>query len=210
MTNNEGVTGVMGHTQPDMLKEFPKEIILKDGTGVSLRPIQEGDEDRLIKMFNLLSEDDRWFIDGDLMDRGVIRKWIKALDQHRLVSIGAVLEKRVIALASLIRGRKGSESHIGRIWMSVDPAFREKHLATWMLLELANLAISIDLEILVMQLVEDRDSALIGSVKRLEFFEQAVLKDHVKDREGNFHNLLIMVKHLKKSWANSGAAFPSG
>ena len=33
-----------------MLKDYPKEIILKDGTGVTLKPLQKGDRDLLFKL----------------------------------------------------------------------------------------------------------------------------------------------------------------
>jgi hypothetical protein len=69
-----------------------------------------------------------------------------------------------------------------------------------MLLDLINLAMAMGLETILMQLVEDRDAALIRSVKKLEFFEKAVLKDYAKDREGNPHNLVIMVKRLHRLW----------
>ncbi|MBU2497719.1 MAG: hypothetical protein KKE57_02350, partial [Proteobacteria bacterium] len=94
----------------------------------------------------------------------------------------------------------GAKSHIGKIRITVDPSFRERHLGTWILLDLHNVAISIGLELLVMRLVQDRDSYVIRGVRRLDFSEEAVLKNYVKDREGNPHHLLIMVKRLKKGW----------
>ncbi len=56
--------------------------------------------------------------------------------------------------------------------------------------------------------MQDRDAALIRSVKKLEFLEKAVLKDYAKDREGNPHNLVIMVKHLHRLWDDVGVATP--
>lgn len=183
-----------------MLEDYPKEVILKDGTGVTLRPLREGDEDLLFRMFSRLSEDDRWFLDHNVADFGLIENWVKNMDPDRAHSILAVLGGQIIAHATLLRKYYGAKSHIGNIRISVDPSFRGKHLATWMLLDLINLAMAMGLETLIMQLVEDRDAALIRSVKKLEFFEKAVLKDYAKDREGNPHNLVIMVKRLHRLW----------
>jgi hypothetical protein len=69
-----------------------------------------------------------------------------------------------------------------------------------MLLDLINLAMAMGLETLVMQLVEDKDSSVIRGVKKLDFIEEAVLKDYVKDKKGTRHNLVIMVKHLHHGW----------
>ena len=183
-----------------VLQDYPKEVILKDGTGVTLRPLRQGDEDLLFSMFSRLSEDDRWFLDHDVADFGLIENWVKNMDPERAHSILAVLGGQIIAHATLLRKYYGAKSHIGNIRISVDPSFRGKHLATWMLLDLINLAMAMGLEILIMQLVEDRDAALIRSVKKLEFVENAILKDYAKDREGNPHNLVIMVKRLHRLW----------
>lgn len=183
-----------------MLKNYTKEVILKDGTGVTLRPIREGDEPLLYQMFKRLSDDDRWFLNHDVSDYTLIEEWIKKRKQNDVISIVAVLEGQIISNATLIKKYYGAKSHIGKIRISVDPAFRERHLGTWMLLDLINMAMAMGLEILVMRLVEGRDASLMRSVKKLEFFEEAVLKKYVKDREGNPHDLVIMIKHLHQRW----------
>lgn len=191
-----------------MLEDYPKEVILKDGTGVTLRPLRDGDEDLLFQMFNRLSEDDKWFLDHNVADFGLIENWVRNMDPDRAHSIVAVLGGLIIAHATLLRKYYGAKSHIGNIRISVDPSFRGKHLATWMLLDLINLAMAMGLETLVMQLVEDRDTSLIRSVKKLDFLQKAILKDYAKDREGNPHNLVIMVKRLHRLLDDIGADSP--
>ena len=191
-----------------MLEDYPKELILKDGTGVTLRPLRDGDEDLLFQMFSRLSEDDKWFLDHNVADFGLIENWVRNVDPDRAHSIVAVLGGLIIAHATLLRKYYGAKSHIGNIRISVDPSFRGKHLATWMLLDLVNLAMAMGLETLVMQLVEDRDASLIRSVKKLDFTQKAILKDYAKDREGNLHNLVIMVKRLHRLLDDIGADSP--
>ncbi len=193
-----------------MLKDYPKEVILKDGTGVTLRPLKKGDEDLLFRMFSRLSEDDRWFLDHDVEDFRLIEGWVKNVVLDKVISMVAVLEGQIIAHATLIRKYPGAKSHTGRIRISVDPSFREKHLATWMLLDLINLAMAMGLETLIMQMVEDRDSSLIRSVKKLDFSAEAVLKDYVKDSDGTPRNLVIMVKRLHRLWDDMDRSLESG
>jgi ribosomal protein S18 acetylase RimI-like enzyme len=159
-------------------------------------------------MFNRISEGDRWFLDHDVTDSSLIENRVKDMNQKKVGSIVALLEGRIIALASLIRKYYGSKSHIGKIRISVDPSFREKHLGTWMLLDLINLAMAMELETLALELVKERDPYLINSVKKLAFFEEAVLKDYVRDREGNPCSLVIMVKHLHRGWEDRGIQSP--
>jgi len=184
----------------EMLENYPKEIILRDGAGVTLRPLQQGDEDLLFRMYNRLPEEDRWFLDADVSNIETIRNWVMETEKKGLVSIVGALEGEIIAHAVLLWRSYGAKRHIGKIRLTVDPSFRERHLGTWILLDIHNLAISMGLEMLVMRLIAGRDSYVIKGVRRLDFSEEAVLKNYVKDREGNPHDLLIMVKRLKRGW----------
>jgi ribosomal protein S18 acetylase RimI-like enzyme len=180
----------------ELLKDYPKEAILKDGTGVTLRPLKVGDEEALFKMFSRLSVDDLWFLNHDVSDPRRIAEWINNLDPSRVISIAGLMEGRIVGNAVLMMKRHGAKSHIGKVRISVDPGFRDRRLGTWMLLDLVNLSIEMGLQMLVMRLVQDRDAALIKSVRKLDFTEEAVLKDYLMGGEGQAHNLVIMIKRL--------------
>ena len=182
--------------QPVSLIDYPKEVILKDGTGVTLRPLRVGDEHALFEMFGRLPEDDLWFLNHDVSDSELIADWIKKLDPSRVISLVALLEGRIIANAALMMKRYGAKSHIGKVRISVEPGFRDKRLGTWMLLDLVNLAMAVGLELLVMRLVQDRDASVINAVRKLGFTEEAVLKNYLRGKGGQAHNLLIMTKRL--------------
>ncbi len=187
-------------TLENVLKDYPKEVILKDGTGVTLRPLKDGDQDALFRMFHRFAKDELWFLNHDVNDPQLIDGWVRNLNLKRVVSIVALLEGRAIANAVLMMKGYGAKKHIGKIRMAVDPAMREKRLGTWMLLDLINLAMAIGLKILVMRLIEDRDIAVIQGVKKLDFVERAILKDHVLDMEENPHNLVLLTKRLQTRW----------
>ena len=95
-----------------MLKDYPKEVLLKDGTGVTLRPLQEGDKHLLTRMFGRFSENDKWFLDSEEMDSGLIENRVKSMDPNRFISIVAVLEGQIIANATLSRKQDGAEGHV--------------------------------------------------------------------------------------------------
>ena len=187
-------------TLADVLKDYPKEVILKNGTGVTLRPLKDGDQDALFQMFRRFPGDELWFLNHDVNDPELIDGWVRNLNLNRVVSIVALLEGRVIANAVLMMKGYGAKRHIGKIRIAVEPAMREKRLGTWMLMDLINLAMAVGLKILVMRLIEDRDIDVIQGVKRLDFVERAVLKDHVLDMEENPHNLVILTKRLHTRW----------
>ncbi len=180
----------------EVFKGYPKEIILKDGTGVTLRPLKAGDEMALFEMFERFSGDELWFLNHDVTDPVLIDDWVKDLDQNRVLSIVAELTGRIIANAALMIKNYGAKSHIGKIRISVDPGFRDKRLGTWMLLDLVNLAMAIGLKILVMRLVQERDRSIIDGARKLDFVEEAVLNNYVLARDGRPFNLVIMIKRL--------------
>jgi len=187
----------------ELLKDYPKEVILKDGTGVTLRPLKDGDENTLFEMFRRLSADDLWFLHHDVSDPGLIADWINNLDPNRVISIVALLEGRIVGNAVLMMKRYGAKSHIGKVRISVDPGFRDRRLGTWMLLDLVNLSMAMGLQMLVMRLVQDRDASLINGVRKLGFIEEAVLKDYLMGGEGQAHNLVIMTKRLPVEYYDS-------
>lgn len=188
----------------NIFTDYPKEIILKDGTGLTLRPLQPGDEIPLFQMYKDLPEDDRWFTDGDVSNFRFVENWVKGSNPERITTLVAVLEGRIISNAVLLRKIPGPMAHIGKVRISVVPSFREKNLGTWVLFDLMNMAIALRLEILVMELVENRDTAVIRGAKRLDFFQEALLRNYVKDAQGNFCNLVIMVKRLYLGWEYEG------
>jgi ribosomal protein S18 acetylase RimI-like enzyme len=184
----------------ELKMDYPKEVILKDGTGVTLRPLKSGDENALFEMFKRFSKDELWFLNHDVSDPRLFEEWVNSLDSNRVVSIVAILEGRIISNAALMVKQYGAKSHIGKVRIAVDPAFREKRLGTWMLLDLVNVAMSIGLKTVVMRLVEERDASLMSAVRKLDFTEEAVLEDYVLDRGGNPCNLVIMTKRLPTEW----------
>lgn len=185
---------------PHNLVDYPKDVILKDGSGVTLRPIRAADQDLVNGMLDRFSEDDNWFLGEVQVLLGSIEKLVRGMESGRALSIAAILEERIIAVATLVARPGGAKGHIGDVSISVDPDFREKHLATWMLLELINGALSMGLEILIMRLIRDRDASLARSMQKLEFLEEAVLRNYVKDMAGNLCDQVIMVKRLHRLW----------
>jgi ribosomal protein S18 acetylase RimI-like enzyme len=184
----------------DLKMDYPKEVILKDGTGVTLRPLKHGDENALFEMFKLFSKDELWFLNHDVSDPRLFEDWVKGLDLNRVVSIVALLEGRIISNGALMMKQFGAKSHIGKVRIAVDPSFREKRLGTWMLLDLVNVSMAIGLKTVVMRLVQERDASLMNAVRKLDFTEEAVLENYVLDRGGNPCNLVIMTKRLPTEW----------
>jgi len=181
---------------------YPKEVVLKEGLEAIIRPLQKEDETALHRFYAGIPEGDRWFMRQDIMDPAVLAKWMDDLDKGNVFSIIALSEERVVGHASLQRREFGSTCHIGRFRLMVLPEFRHKRLGTWLLLDLIQLAMDKGLSEVRSDFVVGIEDAAIEAARKFDFFEKALLKDYVKDLQGNRHDLLIMVKRLHKSWGD--------
>ena len=184
-----------------MLEEYPKETILKDGTPVTLRPLESGDAERLVAFFQRIPEDDRWYLRHDVGETATIRQWALAVDYERVIPIVAIYQGEIIGDVTLHRRRYGSTRHVGRVRIVIDPDYRSRRLGTWMLLDIVQLATSLGLEKLVAE-VPSSEAAALKAIRRLDFVREAVVPELHKDQAGNECDLVILVKNLAPRWTD--------
>ena len=181
---------------------YPKEVILKDGSEALIRPLEKSDEAALIRFYQTLPEEDRWYMKYNVLDAALIQKWINAIDRGNVHSIIALADNQIAAHAGLFMREHGSTQHVGRLRIVVVPDFRQKRLGTWMLLDLIRLAMDKGLSDLRADFVVGIEDAAINSAYKLDFFKKAVLEEYVKDPQGKRYDLMIMAKRLHKDWGD--------
>ena len=182
-----------------MLKDFPKEINLKTGEKVILRPMIKEDEERLHVFFLRLPEKDRLFLKDDVTDPKVVKSWAENVDYEHVIPILAEIDGRVIGDATLHRLTTEEISDIGEIRIVVDKDFRRRGLGTRLAREIYYLALSMKMNKLIAQVVEDQDH-LIKTCEFLGFRRDKILKDKAIDLHGEKHNLVIMSEDVDALW----------
>jgi len=187
-----------------MLEGYPKEIMAKDGTPVLLRPLIREDEQRLAEFFVRIPEDERWFLRDGVDDPETMRQWIENLDYDRILPMIAVKQDdgTIIANVRLHRRPVDCVRHVAHLRIMVDPAYRQQRIGTWMLLDTIKLAMNMGIEKLVAEFVSGVEEPAMNAAYKLDFFEQAIMRDYVKDRRGKYHDLIIMVKTLHRDWSD--------
>jgi len=181
---------------------YPRPLILKDGREVWLRPLQPvEDEARLFTFLGSLSDEDRWYLDFDAVDPEAVRRELLECNPRCVLPIVAVdTRDAVLALATLQRHHPGARGHIGRVRVTVAPAARGQRLGTYVFLDLIQLAVELGLRVLMAQFVRGVEDQAIRAVRRLDFFEQAVVPDYAKDPRGNSYDLVIMLKRVHRGY----------
>jgi L-amino acid N-acyltransferase YncA len=167
-----------------------------------IRPLEPADRPLLNAFYHQIPESDRWFMNYDVMDTAIMDKWFEAVEKGSVCSILALCEETIVGQGSLYTRGFGATSHVGRFRIVVLPAFRQKRLGTWLLLDLIQLAMDRGLETLRADLVAGVEEGAIEAVQKFDFFKFAELKDYVKDIHGNRQDLVVMVKRLHKGWSD--------
>lgn len=175
---------------------YPKSVILAGGRPVTVRWLAQGDREEVWRFFERVPEEDRAFLKEDVMSRDEVERWLDRLDPNRETVVVAAAPPGIVGTAVLERQRYGWAQHVGEIRIVADPALRRGGLGYMLAEEIFMIAVKLGLEKIVAQMMADRPSA-IHVFERLGFRAEALLRDHVKDRHGRKHDLLVMAHSVE-------------
>ncbi len=178
------------------LTEYPKNIVLKDKSPCTLRPLQSDDERRFHQFFQAVPEPERMFIKHRVTEPKVIREWCQNIDLGRNFPLLAIMEGKIVGAATLHQQLGGWKRHIGRVSVLVLPAYRGRGLARALVSEIVALARSLSLEKVEAEFIGEQEAA-IKMFALLGFSNLILLEDYVKDMQGIAHNYILMGVNLK-------------
>jgi GNAT superfamily N-acetyltransferase len=174
-----------------ILEEYPKDLELKGGLKVSVRPLEMADEESFHEFFLAVPEQERMFIKHRVTEPEVIRGWCRDLDLGRHLPLLAVSDGRILADATLHQQLGGWKRHVGRVSVLVHPAFRGRGLARALIEEVVEVAQRIGLEKLEAEFIGEQEAA-IKMFSLLGFTELVRLHDYVKDMQALKHDYVLM------------------
>ncbi len=149
------------------LEAYPKQIMLLDGTVVSVRPLEPKDQTALLRFFQRVPEEDRFYLKENVTAPEVIYRWTHEIDFDRVLPLVAISQSgQIIADATLHRSRSPARRHMGELRIVVDPAYREQGLGTRLIRELLDVATDLGLERAIFELVAHREEAAIEAAIR--------------------------------------------
>ena len=162
-----------------------------------MRHLQAGDEAALTRFFASVPHEDRIFFKEDLSDPQVIERWITSDGGRRVVAIGD--DGEIAGTVAVVPGL-GSADHVGEIRLVVGPSARGaglgRALARRVLLE----ALELELKIIYVEVISQQAS-LVRMFQSMGFQAEALLPDFVRDGEGKFHDLMLLVHQVDEVWA---------
>ena len=184
------------------IETYPKTIRLRDGASVSLRPLEAKDKVRLLRFFQRVPEEERYYLKENVTSPEVIHAWTTSMDLERVMPIVAVAGEEIVADATLHRSRAPARRHIGELRVVVDPSYRKAGLGRRLLRELLDIAADLGLHQATFELVLDREDSAILMATGMGFQQIAILKERIRDFWGNYQDLVLLEIPLgdRKLW----------
>jgi len=175
----------------EALDQFPKDVNLKDGTVVTLRPLEPEDEMAFHEFFLALPERERMFIKHRVTDPAVIRSWCEHIDLGHKLPLLALSQGQIVGCSTLHQQLGGWKRHVGRVSVLVHPQHRGRGVATRLVEQIMGLAQQARLEKLEAEFMASQVAA-VKVFGLLGFSQLLVLPDYVKDMQAISHDYILM------------------
>lgn len=171
-------------------RSYPRTLVI-DGGDVQLRLLAPGDEAAVLALAQKLSVHDLLFLRRDISQPKVVDAWMQASQAGTIVTVLATRNGAVLGCANVVRDPLSWSRHVGELRVIVEPDLRGKGLGQKLTQESFALALEMGLEKLTAQMTVDQRGA-IAVFEGLGFRAEALLHDHVKDRDGNKHDIVVL------------------
>lgn len=171
-------------------RDYPRKVTL-GGEMVTLRRMTGMDRAALLAFSRALPGHDLIFLPVDITRPAVIDAWVDAIERGAVTTLLADRDGVVQGYAAVDRGQLDWSPHVAELRVLVSGAMRGKGLGRLLTQEAFALALELGIEKMVAQMTVDQKGA-IAVFEGMGFRPEALLRDHVKDREGKKHDLLVL------------------
>jgi RimJ/RimL family protein N-acetyltransferase len=182
-----------------ILKEYPKEMTLRSGDEVILRPMVKEDERKLLAFFLRLPEEDRVLLRDNVADPKVIKAWAENINYEHVIPILAEKDGKIIGDATLHRKTTEEPQKIGELRIVTDKDFRRRGLGALLAKEIYYLALGLEYGKLVAEVFEEQIGVL-KVCKYLGFRQNKILITRAVDLQGRRRNLVVMIEDVNALW----------
>lgn len=165
--------------------------VLCDGEEVQLRYMAATDQFAILAFARALSPHDLLFLRRDITQPKVVIAWIDEMAAGKITSIIAIRGGVVVGCAALVRDEFSWSAHVGDVRIAVTPEMRGRGLGRVLAHQVLKLARNMNLRKLTAQMTDDQHTA-ISIFEGLGFQREALLRRHVRDRNGVEHDIAIL------------------
>ncbi len=171
------------------LAHYPVKTNLK-GAEYTIRTMTQDDGPALLEFAQSLSPHDTLYLRRDITQQRGIDAWVKDLRDGIVYSLLAVDAEGVVGYSTVNLNKLEWTRHVADLRVATAGRARGRGLGRLLAREAFNIALALDIEKLFARMTPDQEGARV-LFQELGFRPEALLKDHVKDRMGNYHDLLL-------------------
>ena len=187
MSKTANKTGKKSDKEP---RTYPR-MVTCDGREVEIRYMKAGDEAAVLAFARGLPTHDLLFLRRDITQEKVVAAWIRDIEAGTITSLLAVRDGTVLGCAALVRDEFSWSPHVGDIRVVVTPEMRGQGLGRVLVQDSFALALAMGLEKLTALMTVDQRGA-IAVFEGLGFRGEALMRDHVRDRDGTKYDIVIL------------------
>jgi L-amino acid N-acyltransferase YncA len=176
-----------------------KQVELKDGSEVLIRPMTADDLEGSIAFFAALPEEDRAYLRRDVSKREVVMQRIEEIESGATRRLVAEVDGKIVADGALEISGEDWKKHMGEIRLIVARPFRRKGLGVLMTYELYDLATAARVEEIIVKLMGPQEAGR-SILERLGFEHQTIIPDYVQDLGGGKQDMILMRCDLQALW----------
>ncbi len=180
------------------LERYPKDITLRDGTRLTLRPVAAEDGGALWSFLRELPAIDKAHIREDVDRREAVEEWARSVDYGTVLPVLAIASGRIVGTVTLFRNIAGWKQRVGIVRILIAPDFRHRGLGTALIREIRHLGEKGALVYLVAEVIEEQQDA-IRALERMGFERAVVYRNFANDRGGRLHNLVVLLHPMTGS-----------
>ena len=182
---------------------YPKRISA-GGAEIVVREMRGADEKDMLDFARSLPTHDLLFVRRDITNPKVVAAWVEAIRAGTIWSVLALRGEEIVGCAALIRDPLSWSPHVGEMRVLVAESARAQGLGRILIEECFRKALRLNMKKLVAQMTVDQKGA-IAIFEELGFRGEALLKDHVIDRDGRAHDIVILSLDVARAGAQLAA-----
>ena len=179
----------------EALKNYPLAVELAEQS-FSLRPTSEHDGSVLLAFARALPQHDILFLRRDITTEKGVQKWLRDLARGVIHSVLAEDDGRIAGYATIHLNDLEWTQHVAEMRVTTADRARGVGLGRLLTREAFNIALALGIEKIVARMTTDQTGAR-ALFHELGFQNEALLKDHVRDRNGEHHDLLLMACNVQ-------------
>lgn len=187
----------------DSNSEYPLHVNM-NGKDVTLRSMTTEDGEAMLKFARGLPAHDILFMRRNITEQPGIDKWISDIRDGRVHTVIAEVDGEIGGYATIHLTELDWTRHVAELRVSVSLDLREHGLGRTLIREGFKLAVTMGVEIITSRMTPDQKAAR-ALFEELGFRNEAVLKDHMKDQKGEYHDLLVMAVNVDEFLARRQA-----